>query len=83
MSTELTEMKQFDASLHNVILSATHTHSGQGGYSHYTLYNLTVLGYNKPNFDVIVDGIAKSIIKAHDNLRPGDIKIIEKEKGEV
>jgi hypothetical protein len=27
----------------NVILSATHTHSGPGGYSHYALYNLTIL----------------------------------------
>ncbi|HEX8628625.1 MAG TPA: neutral/alkaline non-lysosomal ceramidase N-terminal domain-containing protein, partial [Catenuloplanes sp.] len=29
----------------NVLLGATHTHGGPGGYSHYALYNLTVLGY--------------------------------------
>ena len=30
----------------NVLLSATHTHSGPGGHSHYALYILTILGYD-------------------------------------
>ncbi|NEE30550.1 alkaline ceramidase, partial [Streptomyces sp. SID7982] len=29
----------------NVLLSATHTHSGPGGYSHNVAYNLSVLGF--------------------------------------
>jgi neutral ceramidase len=59
----------------NVLLSATHTHSGPGGFSHYALYNLTILGYDKQNFDAIVDGIYQSIVRAHDNLAPGSIRI--------
>jgi neutral ceramidase len=59
----------------NVVLSATHTHSGPGGFSHYALYNLTILGYDKQNFDAIVDGIYQSIIRAHDNLAPGTIRV--------
>ena len=38
----------------NVMLTATHTHSGPGGFSHYALYNLTILGFDKQNLDLIV-----------------------------
>jgi neutral ceramidase len=59
----------------NVLLSATHTHSGPGGHSHYALYNLTILGYDRQGFDAIVDGIFQSIVRAHDNLAPGSIRV--------
>ena len=59
----------------NVILSATHTHSGPGGYSHYALYNLSILGFDEQNFDAIVDGVYRSIVQAHDNLAPGSIRM--------
>ncbi len=59
----------------NVLLSATHTHAGPGGYSHYALYNLTVLGFDRWYFSTIVHGIYHSIVQAHDNLRPAGIKI--------
>jgi len=59
----------------NVLLSGSHTHSGPGGFSHYALYNLTVLGYDRQNFDAIVNGIYQSIVRAHGNLAPGTIKI--------
>ncbi|WP_224364091.1 neutral/alkaline ceramidase [Hyalangium versicolor] len=59
----------------NVLLSATHTHSGPGGFSHYALYNLTILGYDQQNFEAIVDGIVQAIVRAHTNLVPGSIRI--------
>lgn len=59
----------------NVMLSATHTHSGPGGYSGYTIYDLAVLGFDVQNYTAIVDGIFQSIVKAHDNLGDGVIKI--------
>jgi neutral ceramidase len=59
----------------NVLLSATHTHSGPGGFSHYALYNLTTQGFDKQNFNVIVDGIYQSIVRAHENLAPGTISM--------
>jgi neutral ceramidase len=59
----------------NVLLSATHTHSGPGGFSHYTFYNLTTLGFDEQNFNVIVDGIYQSIVRAHDNLAVGTIRM--------
>ena len=59
----------------NVLLSGTHTHSGPGGYSHYALYNLTILGFDEQNFECIVNGMVQSIKKAHQNLAPGKIFI--------
>lgn len=59
----------------NVILSATHTHSGPGGYSYYRLYYLTCGGFDRANAEVIVDGILQSIRKAHQNLTPATIAL--------
>ena len=48
-------------SAENVILSATHTHGGPGGFSHYALYNFTTYGFNPRTFDAIVSGIVAAI----------------------
>ena len=56
--------------LDNVMLSATHTHSAPGGYSTYVLYNVTTLGFNKKNWETIVDGIVAAIVKADTAMRP-------------
>lgn len=57
----------------NLIISATHTHSGAGGHSHYALYNITTYGYIKQNYDVVVNGIFQAIINAHNDLKPGSV----------
>lgn len=57
----------------NVAISGIHTHAGPGGYLQYVVYIVTSLGFVRQSFDVIVDGIEKSIIQAHENLRPGSI----------
>ncbi|GAB4424405.1 MAG: ceramidase CerN [Turneriella sp.] len=59
----------------NILLSATHTHSGPGGYSHHFLYNITTKGFIPQNFDAIVEGIYQSIRRAHHNLEPGTIRM--------
>ena len=59
----------------NVLLSGTHTHSGPGGYSHYGLFNLSILGFDKQNFECIVNGMVQAIKRAHENLAPGKIFI--------
>ncbi len=61
--------------IENVLLSGTHTHSGPGGYSHYALYNLSILGFDKQNFECIVNGMVQAIKRAHENLSPGKIFI--------
>ncbi|CAH2080502.1 unnamed protein product [Thlaspi arvense] len=57
----------------NVAISGTHTHAGPGGYLQYVVYIVTSLGFVHQSFDVIVDGIEKSIVQAHENLCPGSI----------
>lgn len=59
----------------NVMLSATHTHAGPGGYAFHTLFNFTIRGFSKQNYDVTVNGIVKAIERAHHNLEPGHIYI--------
>jgi neutral ceramidase len=61
--------------IENVLLSGTHTHSGPGGYSHYALFNLSILGFDKQNFECIVNGMVQAIKKAHENLAPGKIYV--------
>lgn len=57
------------------MLSATH--SGPGGHSHYGLYNLTILGHDKQDYDTIVNGIFQSIVRAHNTMTPGRIKFAD------
>ncbi|KAF5737214.1 neutral ceramidase [Tripterygium wilfordii] len=64
----------------NVAISGIHTHAGPGGYLQYVVYIVTSLGFVHQSFDVIVDGIEKSIVQAHENLRPGSIFV---NKGEL
>ncbi len=59
---------------HNVLLTATHTHSGPGGYSHDLLYNLTVLGFHPATFNAIVDGIVEAVQRAHNSRAPGSVR---------
>ena len=59
----------------NVLISGNHTHAGPGGYSHYALYNLTILGFDEQNFNCIVEGMVGSIHEAFHGLAPGDITV--------
>ena len=59
----------------NVLLSANHTHSAPGAYSHYAMYNLSMFGYDETNFNCVANGIYQSIVRAHNNLTPGSILI--------
>uniref|UniRef100_A0AAQ5Z8W4 Neutral ceramidase n=1 Tax=Amphiprion ocellaris TaxID=80972 RepID=A0AAQ5Z8W4_AMPOC len=57
----------------NVVLSGTHTHCGPGGYFQYTLFMISSGGFIKTSIQPLVDGIVKSINRAHQNMRPGRI----------
>ena len=57
----------------NMVLSATHTHSGPGGHSSFALYNFTIFGFNKQNYMAIKNGIVSSILRAHNDLAPGRV----------
>lgn len=49
----------------NLLLGATHTHSGPGGFANYTLYNITTRGFSPKNFEAIVAGTTEAILKAY------------------
>lgn len=53
----------------NVMLSATHTHQGPTGYSHYEAVNALTLGYDEQVLDIIVAGIYQAIRQAHTNIQ--------------
>ncbi|WP_298773785.1 neutral/alkaline non-lysosomal ceramidase N-terminal domain-containing protein [uncultured Shewanella sp.] len=61
----------------NVMLTATHTHVGPGGYDHTVLLNLSALGYDEDNYATIVDGIYQSIASAFASKASGDIKFAQ------
>lgn len=49
----------------NVMITATHTHAGPGGYSHHLLYNVTTNGFHEKTFEAITDGLVESAERAH------------------
>ncbi|XP_053548878.1 neutral ceramidase [Bombina bombina] len=57
----------------NVILSGTHTHSGPAGYFQYTIFMLSSKGFNREATDAIVNGIVKSIDRAHQSMKRGKV----------
>ena len=66
----------------NVMLTATHTHVGNGGYSHQKLYQLaskddTSAGYSDQTFEAVVEGIVRSIKQAHNCLAPGKLTLAQ------
>lgn len=60
---------------HNVMITATHTHSGPGGYGHHLLYNLTTNGFHPRTFDAIVDGMLEAIERAHADVAPAELSL--------
>ena len=59
----------------NVMLTAQHTHSAPGGYSHYAFFNFSIPGFVPEILNTIVSGIVKSIVEADSNLQEANIKI--------
>ena len=63
----------------NVLLSATHSHSGPGGFAHHALYNITTGGFQPENFAAIVDGTVRAIVRAYQQRRPAQLAVREGE----
>jgi len=57
----------------NVVLSATHTHSGPAGFMQYVLFNIPNLGFVGQTLEAMVAGIVESITRAHNSLKPGKV----------
>lgn len=59
----------------NTLITATHTHSGPGGYCGHTLYNMTTSGFHPKTFGAIVDGIIEAVQYAHHDLAEAELSI--------
>jgi neutral ceramidase len=59
----------------NVMITATHTHCGPGGYSRHLLYNTTTGGFRPATFEAIVDGMLEAAQRAHDDLAPASLSL--------
>lgn len=65
--------------MQNVMLSATHTHSGPGGEAHHAAYNLFRLGYDALVHEIYTQALYRAIRQAHRNLEahpePGRVRL--------
>lgn len=61
----------------NILLSAQHTHSAPGGYSHYMLYNLTIPGFQPQVYEKYAAGTVAAILEAANRLQTAEIRYAE------
>ncbi|MFD5099935.1 neutral/alkaline non-lysosomal ceramidase N-terminal domain-containing protein [Streptomyces albidochromogenes] len=59
----------------NVMITATHTHCGPGGYFHHALYNSNTGGFRERTYGAIVDGIVEAAEAAHADLAPAVLRL--------
>jgi neutral ceramidase len=64
----------------DLMISATHTHSGPGAYSSHFLYNITAGGFDSDALEAIAEGMTRSIIQAYDSRFEGRVEF---HKGEL
>jgi len=62
---------------HNVMLTATHTHSGPSGYSQYAMYNAANFGFSPYVWSGLVDAIVAAIVMADDVCEPVVLRLGE------
>ena len=59
----------------NVLITATHTHCGPGGYSYHLLYNSNTHGFRPLTFGAIVDGIVEAAERAIADVAPASLTL--------
>lgn len=59
----------------NVVITATHTHCGPGGYSHHAVYNSNTGGFRPQTFRAVVDGIVEAACLAVADLKPATLRL--------
>ncbi len=60
---------------HNVMLTATHTHSAPGGCSQYLMFNAACFGFSPRVWSAVVDGLVAAIHAADDALEPATLRL--------
>lgn len=65
--------------LAELMLMATHTHSGPGGFTHYPFYNVTIPGFSASVLEGLAEGIVEAIVTAWRSREPGVARYVEGE----
>tara|TARA_B100000609_G_scaffold191800_1_gene180982 strand:- start:13011 stop:14801 length:1791 start_codon:yes stop_codon:yes gene_type:complete len=60
---------------HNVMLTATHTHSGPNGYSDRSGQNSASFGFSPLIFSTILEGMVAALIEADDKCEPAQLRL--------
>lgn len=60
-----------------LMLMATHTHSGPGGFTHYPFYNITIPGFSVKVLEDLATGIASAVETAWRERKPGHVRYAE------
>ncbi len=68
-----TEYPELGYTHDNVMLTAQHTHSAPGGYSHYILYNLAIPGFQPKVFEGYLNGTVEAIVAANQKLEEAQL----------
>lgn len=63
--------------LANVMITATHTHSGPGGYTHYPFYNVTIPGFAPTVLEGLARKIAAIVVRADALSGPATLRFAE------
>jgi neutral ceramidase len=61
----------------NVMMMATHTHSGPGGYTHYPFYNVTIPGFAAEVLEGLASKIAEAVAAAAQACAPAEVRYAE------
>ncbi|XP_026733209.1 neutral ceramidase-like isoform X2 [Trichoplusia ni] len=56
--------------LRNVIITGTHTHAAPGGHLVDFILDISILGFSQETYNAYVEGITRSIIRAHESIVP-------------
>lgn len=78
LTTQYAHLGYTDA---NVMLTAQHSHSTPGGYSHYAIYNVSIPGFRPQLLQNCIDTLVEAIVAADANLAPATLHYAEGEFG--
>ncbi|MBL8784161.1 MAG: neutral/alkaline non-lysosomal ceramidase N-terminal domain-containing protein, partial [Deltaproteobacteria bacterium] len=62
---------------HEVVLAATHTHSGPSGFAHHFWTNLSAPGFSPVVFAALVDGVVGAVADAFAAARPAALEVVQ------
>lgn len=60
---------------HNLLITATHTHSGPSGYSHFLAYNAPGFGFSPRIFATLADRLAEAVDRAYSIRIPARVSV--------